>query len=104
MSLPTPLGVEALESRDLPATFGTPWPDGQHLTLSFAPDGTPIGGTASNLSAVLDSNARLAALRAFQTWAQFANVNIGLMGDTGAAFGTGGAVQGDSRFGDIRVG
>ena len=38
MSFPaTPLRVEALESRDLPATFGTPWPDGQHLTLSFAP-------------------------------------------------------------------
>jgi hypothetical protein len=31
-------------------------------------------------------------------------VNIGLVGDTGPAFGTGGATQGDPRFGDIRVG
>lgn len=43
-------------------------------------------------------------LRAFQTWAAATNVNIGLSLDTGAAFGTSGAFQGDSRFGDIRIG
>ncbi|MBN9118592.1 MAG: matrixin family metalloprotease [Planctomycetes bacterium] len=101
--MPVPLRVEALESRDLPATFGTPWPDGQHLGLSFAPDGTSIDGVASNLDA-LGPDARLAVLRAFQTWAIYANVNVGLVSDSGAAFGTGGAVQGDPRFGDIRVG
>lgn len=102
-----PLRVESLESRDVPAAFGTPWPDGQNVTLSFAPDGTPVGGVASNLAAALANltpGAKLAVLRAFQAWAVHANVNIGLVSDGGAAFGTGGAVQGDPRFGDIRVG
>jgi hypothetical protein len=103
MARSAPLGVEALEARDVPVTFGTPWPDGQHLTLSFAPDGTPIGGSASNFAS-LDPAAKLEVLRAFQAWAVRANVNIGLVSDSGAAFGTGGAVQGDSRFGDVRVG
>ena len=98
------LGVETLEARDVPAVFGTPWPDGQHLTLSFAPDGTAVGDTGSNLAAMLSAlgpNARRDALRAFQTWAVQANVNIGLVGDNGAVFGAGGEVQGDARFGDI---
>ena len=38
--------VEELESREVPAAF--PWPDGSHLTLSFAPDGTSIAGQPSN--------------------------------------------------------
>ena len=42
-------------------------------------------------------------LRAFQTWAVNANINIGLVTDGGQALGTTGAVQGDSRFGDIRI-
>lgn len=43
-------------------------------------------------------------LRAFQTWAAATNLNVGLSGDSGATFGTSGAFQGDSRFGDIRIG
>jgi len=43
-------------------------------------------------------------LRAFQTWAIQTNVNIGLVGDGGQAFGVAGLAQGDSRFGDIRIG
>jgi hypothetical protein len=96
------LRVEPLEQRDVPVTFGTPWPDGQHLTLSFTPDGTSILGTASNLEAALtalDPSARLAVLRAFQTWARETNVNIGLVDDSGAAFGTGTGAQGDIRVG-----
>lgn len=107
MSPSAPLRFEPLEPRDVPATFGTPWPDGQNVTLSFAPDGTPVGGAASDLAATfaaLDPGAKLAVLRAFQAWAVHANVNIGLVSDSGAAFGTGGAVQGDPRFGDVRVG
>src|SRR5581483_7167914 len=102
-----PLGVELLESRDTPATFGIPWPDGQHLTLSLAPNGTPIGGTPADLGTLLQAlgpSARLDVLRAFQSWVVQANLNVGLVADTGAAFGAGGAVQGDPRFGDIRVG
>jgi hypothetical protein len=101
------LRFEPLEPRETPAAFGTPWPDGENLTLSFAPDGTPVAGAPSNLAAAWGAagpEARLAVLRAFQTWAVHANLNFGLVGDTGAAFGTGGAVQGDARFGDVRVG
>lgn len=98
-----PLRIEALEPRDVPATFGTPWPDGEHLTLSFAPDGTAVGGAPSDFAA-LGPAARRAVLAAFQQWAAHANVNVGLVADSGAAFGTGGAVQGDPRFGDVRVG
>ena len=98
------LHVEALESRDVPATFGTPWPDGGHVTLSFAPNGTTIGGSPSDFLAALGPDARLAVLKAFQQWVAHANVNVGLVSDSGAAFGTGGAVQGDPRFGDVRVG
>src|SRR5437868_1598147 len=95
------LRVEQLEAREVPATFGTPWPDGRHLSLSVAPDGTAIGGTGSDLAALLS---RLDVLRAFQSWAVHANVNFGLVADSGAAFGTPGANQGDPRFGDVRLG
>lgn len=101
------LHTEQLEARENPATFGTPWPDGQHLTFSFAPDNTAIGGQASDLGSLLSRlgpDAQLQVLRAFQTWAVEAGLNLGLVNDTGAAFGTGGAVQGDPRFGDIRIG
>jgi hypothetical protein len=97
------LRVESLESRDTPAAFGTAWPDGQHLTLSFAPDSTAIDGSSSTLG-TLGAAARLPILTAFQTWAVQAGLNIGLVGDDGSLFGTGGSVQGDPRFGDIRVG
>ena len=40
---------------------------------------------------------------AFQTWAVQTNLNIGLVADGGQPLGTNGAVQGDARFGDIRV-
>ena len=38
-------GFEALEDRSLPSIYGVPWPDPEHLTLSFVPDGTqtPFG-------------------------------------------------------------
>jgi len=42
-------------------------------------------------------------LRAFQTWAVNANLNVGLVADGGQPLGTAGAVQGDPRFGDVRV-
>jgi hypothetical protein len=107
------LRVEPLEDRSVPAVFGTPWPD-SNLTISFAPDGTDINGAPSNLTAMLStlgannglstSALRLEILRMYQTWAASANINIGLVGDTGDAYGTPGLIQGDTRFGDIRVG
>src|SRR4051794_38494151 len=101
--------VESLEDRRVPATFGVPWSDPGHLTMSFVPDGTPIAGHVSSLFQALNAQGPTATwqrdvLRAFQTWAVNANVNIGLVGDAGLALGAAGAAQHDARFGDVRVG
>ncbi|MBI3406954.1 MAG: matrixin family metalloprotease [Planctomycetes bacterium] len=102
------LQLEQLEDRCVPATWGNPWPDGAHLTLSFAPDGTAIGDRMNLLSRALNGTAPTAAwqreiLGAFQTWAVQANLNIGLVADSGDPLGAAGRPQGDPRFGDIRV-
>jgi len=101
------LHVTRLEDRCTPATWGNPWPDAAHLTLSFAPDGTAVGAVASTLSKLLaaypTADWQLAALRAFQTWAVNANINVSLLADGGQPFGTDGAPQGDIRFGDVRL-
>jgi hypothetical protein len=103
------LSVERLEARATPAVYGVPWSDARHLTLSFVPDGTTVGGQSSNLFATLGATGPTATweqtiLRAFQTWAVQANINIAVTADGGQPFGTPGAAQGDSRFGDIRIG
>jgi hypothetical protein len=103
------LTVELLEDRTVPATFGIPWQDPSHLTLSFAPDGTAVAGHQSQLFDALNRQFATAdwqrtLLRAFQTWAVHANLNFGLRPDGGQAFGVPGFVQGDPRFGDIRLG
>lgn len=103
-----PFEVEQLEDRCVPATWGNPWPDGAHLTLSFAPDGTAVGTRTSALFSTLNAIAPTATweheiLRAFQTWAAQANINIGVVPDGGQPFGTPGAPEGDPRFGDIRL-
>ncbi len=102
------LGCERLEQRENPATTGITWPDGMHMTLSFVPDGTKVGEASSNLFAKLDAEASTATwqqeiLEAFQTWAVNTNLNVGVVSDSGAPLGTAGAVQGDTRFGDIRI-
>ena len=71
MSRSRRLAVVQLEDRNTPVAFGNPWPDGQHLTLSFAPDGTALtGGVASELNqdlAALGTNAaEMEMLRAFR--------------------------------------
>ncbi len=107
LAMRLPISFESLESRDNPSVFGMPWPDGDHLTLSFAPDGTSIAGTPSNfqqLASKLGPQSEYQILEAFETWVVNANLNIGLVPDAGAAFGVGRAVQGDPRFGDIRIG
>jgi hypothetical protein len=103
-------GFQQLEDRTLPATaFGISWPDPGHLTLSFAPDGTatPLGGSSlyQTMAPAGPATAwQREVLRAFQSWAAVTNVNVGLVTDSGLPFGTSGAVQGDGRFGDVRVG
>jgi hypothetical protein len=99
---------EALEDRSLPSVFGVPWADPGHLTLSFVPDGTATPTGPSNLFQTMSSAGKTSAweseiLRAFQTWAVNANINIGLVADGGQPLGTVGAVQGDPRFGDVRI-
>lgn len=101
--------LETLEDRSVPATFGLPWHDPRHLTLSFAPDGTAIAAHSSDLHAALGSQSSPAAwqrtvLEAFQSWAAVADLDFGVVADGGLAFGTPGLAQGDPRFGDVRVG
>jgi hypothetical protein len=103
------LFLESLETRTAPANFGIPWQDPTHVTLSFAPDGTVIAGHTSNLFNLLAQFPSPAAwqreiIRAFQTWAVYANISVGLVSDSGDPFGVAGQVQGDARFGDIRIG
>lgn len=100
--------IEHLEDRLAPATYGNPWPDAGHLSLSFAPDGTALGNKQSELFRLLDTAAprlewQTAILRAFQTWAVNGNLNVSLSADGGQPLGTRGAPQGDARFGDIRL-
>jgi hypothetical protein len=103
------LTVEVLEDRTVPTLFGVPWPDPQHLTLSFVPDGTQVqNGMTSQLFGLLNQQAptavwETAVLRAFQTWAVNANINIGLVADSGAPVGSAGLPEGDPHFGDIRI-
>ncbi len=106
--IPSPrLAIERLEERLVPSTTGIAWPEG-NLTLSFVPDGTQVGNYQSNLFSTLNRVGstgawQQAVLRAFQTWATPANLNVGVVADGGQPLGTSGAVQGDSRFGDIRI-
>ena len=103
------LRVERLEDRLTPSVYGQPWLDPQHLTLSFTPNGTHVGAVGSNLLDFLGHQTTVAngeeeILRAFQTWAVSSNINIGVVSEQGGfALGSSGNIQGDSRFGDIRV-
>jgi hypothetical protein len=99
-----------LEDRTAPAIFGQPWATPTHLTLSFAPDGTPIGSQVSDLFKTLNAIEPTASwqqtiLEAVQAWAsQTGRLNVGLVSDGGEPFGTPALNAGDTRFGDIRVG
>src|SRR5262245_53727623 len=74
------------------------------------PDGTMTdNGAPSNLFATLDRIAPTATwqrefARALQTWATVSPLNFRFVSDNGMASGTLGTAQGDSRFGDIRLG
>jgi hypothetical protein len=107
MKRPRPLELEHLEDRTVPASVLGLWPDAQHLTLSFVPDGAATGNGGSNLFATLGaqnpSGWQQTIVDAFQTWAATSNINIGVVGDSGDPLGAPGAVQGDPRFGDIRI-
>jgi hypothetical protein len=102
--------LEGLECRVVPyALSGSQWAS-TAVTASFMPDGTiTAGGLPSNLFAKLDAEAPTAVwqgefARALQTWASVSPLNFHFVPDSGDSSGTQGSVQGDSRFGDIRLG
>jgi hypothetical protein len=102
------LTLVPLEDRSLPTVFGIPWADPGHMTLSFVPDGTATPYGPSALNQLFGGNGRSDVwqkeiLRAFEDWAETANVSIGVVADGGQPLGVSGAVQGDARFGDIRI-
>src|SRR5207245_1600985 len=89
--------------------WGMAWPNASHLTASFVPDGTNVDGAPSGLFQTMGAQNSTSAwqrevLRAFQTWAVNANINIGLVADGGQAVGATGLMHTDTRFGDIRIG
>jgi hypothetical protein len=100
------LAFEVLEDRLQPAVFGNPWLN-PNITLSFAADGTPVNGVASRFDSALAnipaSQRTGEVLRAFQSWIDVANVNVGVVADGGQPVGAAGTAFGDPRFGDVRI-
>src|SRR5262249_19388651 len=102
--------LESLEDRLNPYTLsGSQWAN-VNVSVSFLPDGTTTdSGQPSNLFATLNAIAPTATwqaefARALQTWASVTPLNFHFVSDSGAASGAAGSAQGDSRFGDIRLG
>ncbi|MDB5352577.1 MAG: hypothetical protein JWN86_3824 [Planctomycetota bacterium] len=103
--------MEGLEDRKLLyATLGASWTFGSRITYSFAPDGTNIGGNSSTLFQTMSNRGfttsqwQSAIQKAAASWESAANLNLVLVSDDGSSFGAAGNQQGDSRFGDIRIG
>ncbi len=84
-----------------------PWIDLGALTYSFAPDGTSIGGSPSelfsDLSTIGENTWQEAFKDAFRQWFDPFGMHVSEVKDDGLPFGIFGATQGDSRFGDIRI-
>jgi hypothetical protein len=101
--------LESLEDRIVPYVLsGSQWAN-LSVSASFMPDGTPIGTNTSNLFAAYDARYptatwQLQFARALQTCAAVTPLNFHFVSDDGAPQGSPGLVQGDPRFGDIRVG
>ncbi len=106
----TTLTATRLEDRTVPALWGTPWPEADSLSFSFANDGTKIGNVDSRLYDELGKDgSQIAAwkkeiLGAFQSWLSVTNVNLAPMSDSGKPFEAAGPLQGSDLYGDIRLG
>ncbi|QDV47669.1 Matrixin [Stieleria neptunia] len=101
--------LQTLEDRRMLAVFGNVWPNQRDLTISFPSDGVQIGSQQNDVNALLDTIAQRdqwqeLALRAYQTWAVYADINVGLRNDYNNAFGAPGLLVGDPRFGEFRIG
>ena len=105
----TSVEMQTLEDRRMLAAFGTPWPDARNLTISIPNDNVQVGKYQNEIERTLDQVAtrqqwQELVLRAYQTWAINADVNIGLRNDYNLPFGTQGLTTGDPRFGEFRIG
>src|SRR6516225_1429105 len=105
-----PPTLEPLEDRLVPYVLsGYTWAN-PNVSVSFMPDGTLISSAyPSNLFAVYNAAYPQATwqreiARALQVWADVSNLNFHFVADDGSPQGTPGLAQGDSRFGDIRIG
>lgn len=101
--------MQTLEDRRLLTVFGTAWPDERNLSISFPIDGVQVGSYPNEINELLDPIAarqdwQELALRAYQTWAVHADINIGLRNDYNIDFGAPGMTVGDPRFGEFRFG
>jgi hypothetical protein len=104
---PSLAGLEGLEDRLLLyATTGVLWSMPAVITYSLIPDGTSIGGVASNLNQTLSAKAgwQQQIQKAAAAWEAVAGINFAQVSDSGAPIGTTGNQQDDPRFGDIRIG
>jgi predicted Zn-dependent protease len=101
--------LEPLEDRVVPYNLsGLAWPSGD-ISVSYIPDGTDFNNYPSQLFSNLNAVAPTAAwqrefARALQTWAEYTNLNFRFVADDGSPEGVLGICQGNSQFGDIRLG
>jgi hypothetical protein len=93
---------DRLEGRALP--YGL-WA-GAYVTFSFVPDGTSWSGGTSTLGTLgtYRPNWRDEVRRAFRDWSRASGLTFDEVSDNGQPIGAAGKSQGDTRFGDIRIG
>lgn len=105
--------VDNLEDRMLLyAAIGGSWQYPQRITYSLVPDGTTLSsgtGSTSNLFATMNAkfpgvNWQAQIQRAAAVWEAVTNINLVQVSDNGTSLGGGSNQQGDSNFGDIRIG
>ena len=101
-----PFHVECLESRELLtySLLGDSWSHPERVTYSVMPDNTSIGGISSNLNSAMPSGWETEVRKAAAIWENVAHINLVEVSDDGSSVGVSGDQQGDSRFGDIRIG
>ena len=103
--------LEGLEDRLLMyAATGARWQYGSHITYSFMPDGTSLGGTPMvmnqrmNAEGISTAAWELPIQKAAAVWEAVSGIQLAQVFDNGAAVGIYGHQQDDPRFGDIRIG
>ena len=99
----------AMDGSAVSAAASLPWFELGALTYSFAIDGTQLGDSQSKLYSVFDQVAdskqwQSTIDKSFSDWLDPLGAHIRKMTDLGSPFGSFGPTQGDSRFGDVRIG